>query len=68
MFVGLCIQKPYRRILQEQNSEALVGDMQQTAPSVIVCSHSHKTPSRSIVLPTVLRGLQVGTSHSSSAL
>lgn len=44
------------------------GDRQQTMLSVIVCRHFPETPWRHLVLPTVLGCLQVGTSHSSSAL
>lgn len=62
------IEKPCRRTQAVQKPEALAGDRQQTVPNAIVCSHSPKTPLRHVVLPTVLRGLQVGTSHSTSAL
>jgi len=51
-----------------QNPEALAGDRQRTTLSVINCSCFPKTPLRHIVLPTVLGGLQVRTSHRTSVL
>lgn len=42
------------------------GERQQTMLSVIMCRYFPEAPCRHLVLPTLLRGLQVGSSHSTS--